>query len=359
MAVTLKDIALLAGVSYQAVSAVINGSGSSRVSKSTREKILRISKEVNYISNAAARSLKGAPSKTIGIMGQITSSGLNSALINEISEILIVNGYNILFSNYGTSNLNAEESLSNLLSRGVDGIIIYNSEDPKIFQSNQTVPYLFYSHNNHKFMDVGADNEYGGYLATKHLLDHGHEKVAMLTVRSHEKNHGRYIGWNRAHEEAGIKVTDDDLVVLRELDGSAKKTIEYIKKRKFTAIFATNDFIGAKFIKALNQHNLRVPEDIAVIGYDGYSFSEFCSASLTTIIQPIRSQAEFGMKLLLERIKKKELNSKPANHLIKPILYKGTSCGCKIKPLDNLYRINTFNMLEKDAKINFNLDVLN
>ena len=358
MSVTLKDIALLAGVSYQAVSAVLNGKGSSRVSESTREKILRISKEVNYVSNVAARSLKGASSKTIGFMGPIMSSGLNSALIGEISQMLIAKGYNILYNDYSSANLKATDALLNLLARGVDGIIIYNSEATRSFEEKQTVPYLFYSHNNHKFMDVGVDNEYGGYLATKHLMEHGHQKVLFLTVREHQKKGSRCMGWRRAHEEAGIAVTEEDIVVLREFDGNVEKTVNYLKRKKVTAIFTSNDFIAVKLIRILFQNGIKVPDDIAVIGYDGYSFCESSTPSLTTVVQPIRPQAEFGVELLLKRIENKELHSVPANHFIKPFLYTGESCGCQGKKIDNFYRINTFNTLEKDAKINFNIDIL-
>jgi LacI family transcriptional regulator len=207
-------------------------------------------------------------------------------------------------------------------------------------------------------MDVGVDNEYGGYLATKHLLEHGHKKVALLTTREYDKKNAKVRGWIRAHKEFGIEVYEADKIVLRHLEGNVKKTVDYIKSKQFTAIFAINDFIGAKAIKILSQHDIRVPEDIAIVGYDGYSFGQFCSPSLTTVIQPIRPQAEIGAKLLLERIKNKEIKSSPANQLIKPILFKGGSCGCQEKTIEHFYRINNFNMLEKDAKINFDIDIL-
>ena len=356
--VTMKDIAMVAGVSRQAVSSALSGNNSCRISEAKRNEIKRIAKELNYVSNAAARSLKGGPSKTIGFMGPIAGSALNSALINEITQMLTAKGYNILHSNYGHSNFDATKTQLSLLARGVDGIIVYNSEDIKDFEQNQTVPYLFYSHNNCKFMDVGVDNEYGGYLATKHLLEHGHKKIALLTTREYDKSVAKVRGWIQAHNEAGIEVSDEDMVILRKLKGNVEKAVDYIKSKQFTAIFATNDFIGAKAIKILSQHNIKVPEDIAIIGYDGYSFGQFCSPSLTTVIQPVRPQTEFGVELLLKRIKNKEIKSAPANHLIKPILYKGSSCGCKEKPIEHFYRINNFNMLEKDAKINFDIDIL-
>jgi len=357
--VTMKDIAILVGVSRQAVSSALNNNDNCRVSEAKRREIKRAARELNYVSNSAALSLKGAPSKIIGFMGPLGGAGLTSTLTTEISQMLIAKGYNILYNEYNWSNRGATEALLNLLARGVDGIIVYCSEEAKIFEVNQTVPYLFFSHNNAAFMDVGVDNEYGGYLATKHLLEHGHEKAALLIIREYKKQNAKLRGWRRAHREAGIRISDEDIIILRELNGSVEKAVAYIKDKKFTAIFAANDFIAAKLIKILTQRQIRVPEDIAVIGYDGYTFCEFTPSSLTTVIQPLREQAEFGVKLLLERIKNKELHSPPAGHLLKPVLYRGGSCGCKPKIIKNFYQINTFDMLEEDAKINFNIDILN
>jgi DNA-binding LacI/PurR family transcriptional regulator len=353
----MKDIAMMVGVSRQAVSSALNGNNSCRISEEKCKEIKRVARELNYVSNSAARSLKGAPSKTIGFMGPMLTSGLNSALINEIAQMLIAKGYNILYNDYTYSNFNATEAVLGLLARGVDGIIIYGSEEVDVLEAKQTVPYLFYSHNNHKRMDVGVDNEYGGYLATKHLLEHGHKKVANLIIQSCQLPNAKNLGWRQAHEEAGIEVNDDDIVILRDLDGSVGSAINHLKRRHVTAIFAFNDFIASKLIKVLTQRGIKVPEDIAVVGYDGYSFSEFCTPSLTTIVQPVRQQAEIGVELLLERIENKELHSKPANKLIKPVLYKGASCGCRERIIDDFYRINVFNTLEKDAKMNFDIDI--
>lgn len=354
----MKDIAMLVGVSRQAVSAALNDTKSCRISEDKCREIKRVARELNYVSNNAARSLKGAPSKTIGFMGPFMSSGLNSALISEISQMLTAEGYNILYNNYAHTSYSATESSLNLLARGVDGIIVYNSEKIKPFMEKQTVPYLFYSHNNYNYMDVGVDNEYGGYIATKHLLEHGHKKVAFITILPPGKK-ARYTGWRRAHHEAGINITDDDMIILRELDGDVDLVIDILKRRKISAVFASNDFIGAKLIKVLTQRGIGVPNDVAVVAYDGYAFSGFCAPSLTTVAQPIREQAEIGVKILLERIATKEISSPPANHLIKPILYAGASCGCQEKTINKLYRINTFDMLEKSAKMNFNTNIFN
>jgi LacI family transcriptional regulator len=354
----MKDIAMIAGVSRQAVSAVLNNTRNSRVSEEKRNKILRLARELNYVPNAAALSLSGNQTKTIGILGSIYDSGFNTELVGEISRILITHGYNILTGYYFPGNYCATTSLNELVSRGVDGVIIHNSEGRATLESNQSVPYLFYSHYTVQGYDVGVNNEQTGYVGTRHLLEHGHKQVIFLTISSHASSGKRKSGWQRAHQEAGIEVSEDLVVNLREFDGRTDRLIEKLKQLRATAIFASNDYIGAKTIKALIQKGIRIPDDIAIVGCDGYSFTEFCPVSLTTVIQPVRPQAEIGAKLLLERIKNKELHSTPAKIEIQPLLHLGGSCGCKEPTLEELYTINSNATLEKDMKMNFGKSII-
>lgn len=278
----------------------------------------------------------------------------HSALVDEAAHLLISRGYNIIYNSSSLSKLSIPQSILQLTARGVDGIIFYDYDDVKSLNINQTVPYMFFSDK----LDVGIDREYGGYMATKHLLEHGHNKVLLMMIQSWETQHPRYSGWQRAHAEAGIEVGHNDVIILRELNGCVNKVVDCLKRKKVTAVYAFNDYIGAKLITVLLQNNIRVPEDIAVIGNDGHSFTEFFPIPLTTVITPVRPQAEIGVELFLERVKKKELHSPPAKHLIKPVLHIGASCGCKVKPIKNFYRFQAFDMLEKDAKMNFDIDII-
>lgn len=354
MAVTMKDIGMLAGVSRQAVSAVLNKTSNSRVAPEKRDKILRIAKELNYVPNFAARALKGGQTGNIGVIGSLFGSTLNTSLLYEISQILEVKGYNLLYSN--VDNVTDVSVFEKLVAKGVDGVIVFNKVDGKLIRKKFNIPCLFYSHANKDFMDVGIDNEYGSWLATKHLLEHGHEKVLMMSIQSIAES--RIAGWKRAHIEQGKEVSINlDTIILRELDGDVKKTIALLKKMKVTAIHATNDYIAAKLIAALFENGIRVPEDIAVVGYDGNSFCQFSRIPLTTIVQQVRPQAEIGAELLLKRIEAKEYMTEPANVLIKPLLFQGASCGCKAPPLNKLYRLNSYMMLEKDLKMNFDENI--
>jgi len=130
-----------------------------------------------------------------------------------------------------------------------------------------------------------------------------------------------------------------------------------IKRLKVTAVHTHNDSIAAKLMKALLQRGVGVPDDIAVVGFDGSSFAEFCPIPLTTVVQPIRKQAEAITELLFERIGKAEIRAPAANILILPLLYRGGSCGCPARTVDKLYRINSPNTLELDYRLNSGIDI--
>lgn len=356
MSVTMKDIAMLAGVSQQAVSAALSGGGSSRVSKEKREKILKFANELNYVPNAAALILSGEKTKAIGMLGAI-GSGLQATLVGEASDILTSKGYNSLIGNYGYANYCATASLARLVSHGVDGVMIMNSDNRAELERLQKVPYVFCTGNHRDPFDVGIDNELTGYIGTNHLLTHGHGKVAFLSVMTPLPGYARLAGWRRAHLERGMDVDDGMIVVMREFDGNVKSLIKILQKLKITAIFASNDYVAAKTMKALIENGVRVPDDIAIVGCDGRSFVDFCPVSLSTVIQPVRKVVELSVDLLLKRIEAGELCAEPANIKINPVIRIGASCGCTAKTIQKLYRINTFEVIEKDMMVNFAEDI--
>ncbi len=352
MAVTIKDIAQLAGVSFQAVSATLNGNGSSRVSQAKREKILAIAKELNYVPNTVARSLVGGQTRTIGIIGGAAHSIWNNLIAAECSEYLLTKGYTTLtahaiFSDYATAAPHLR-----LIHHGVDGLIILNSNKENSMQDLE-VPRVFGSHYNKCGYDVGINNQLTGYIGTKHLLEHGHEKVLYLNIKLLPSDE-RIAGWRLAHLEKGIEINDDYILSLNQVEGSFEKLMQTLKKLQITAIFSSNDYVAGRTMRYLTDQGIRMPDDVAIIGCDGASFTEFCYPPLATVQQPIRPQVEKIVELLLERIEKKELNSPLAGISIEPNLLPNASCGCPARPLVSHYRLNSAASLERDQKLNFN-----
>lgn len=353
MSVTMKDIAILAGVSKQTVAAALSGNGSSRVSAAKKEMIRKLAQELHYIPNAAALALSGQQTKSIGIVASMSQSW-NNVLAGEICQLLPTYGYNTLTSHLEWGNLCGEGSVYELISRGVDGLIILNLGSRERIRKLR-VPHVLGSHMQNDGYDVGVDNHRTGYVGTRHLIEHGHRQVAYITIQKPDKL--RLAGWRQAHLDCGIDISDDYILQFRKIDGQIGALIDFLRRKEIKAIFASNDYVAALLMRSLIDCGMKVPEDIAIVGCDGYSFAEFCPVPLTTVLQPVRKQAEAIVELILKRIQDRELSSEPANINVEPKLWIGGSCGCPVRKLPQLYRISAAATLEKVYKLNYNQDI--
>lgn len=188
MAVTLKDIAAKAKVSRPAVSLFLNDPDTQHVSAENKRRIQEAAAELNYRPNYAARSLRGGASMTIGIVGGLFSVPVHDAINNALMHELWQHGYQVLL---GQSTHNRKESsiYADLEARNVDAMIITSaaSEEEKIKIS---VPHVSVTHNQKQF-DIAVDMESGGYLAGKHLIEHGHRRIAYVSSNTG----GRTFSW--------------------------------------------------------------------------------------------------------------------------------------------------------------------
>ena len=129
----------------------------------------------------------------------------------------------------------------------------------------------------------------------------------------------------------------------------------FILPGKIDAIFTPNDLHGAALLQQLTQYGIRVPEDIAMVGCDGFSFVEFTTPSLTTVVQPVHELAQQCVDMLLHRIKEHIHGIILERAVIPPRLWLGGSCGCADHAPELLYQLNTTGNLEKDYRLNFNI----
>lgn len=320
MAVTLKDIATRAKVSRPAVSLFMNNSATKHVSAENKKRILKAIDQLGYRPNYAARSLRGGSSMTIGIVGGMFSVPVHDAINNALMQELWKHGYQALMGENIHQNTTTKNICAELESRGVDALIITSaaSEQEK---ENISVPFISVTHNQTCF-DIAVDMEYGGYLAGKHLIEHGHQKISY--VSSPAGGQGRFNGLERALSEAGLNSCKK--FQLKRNSKSYESEIMDLIKDGVSAFFCINDFTAAAVMGVLQRMGIRIPADAAVIGFDGLAFTEFTSPPLTTIAQPVQELAVESVKLLLNKLKgvKKESTKK----LIKPYLVHGGSCGC-------------------------------
>ncbi len=348
MPVTQKDIAMLMGISRQAVAAALEGDGSSRVSARTREKVQKLARELNYIPNAAARKLRGGDSRTIGILAP---SGMphSNTVYAEVCHILRSSAYTVLTMDHAAGEL--PQLCHQLASCGVCGIIVMDCiNTPSKLLPMPDLPIVF-CRTKLGWSDIDTDKELTGYLGTKHLLDHGYGRVDFLSGHG-TMNSRREQGWKRALQEAG---STGEIISMSEYDGNAARLISRLQESRVRAMFCSNDFLAAKLMRALSASGIRVPEDIALVGCDGFSFVEFTTPSLTTVVQPVHELAQQCVDMLLHRIKEHIHGIILERAVIPPRLWLGGSCGCADHAPELLYQLNTTGNLEKDYRLNFNV----
>ena len=345
MAVTMKQIADMVGVSRTAVSAVLNNKYNCRIAPAKRDRIIQVAKELNYKTNYAALQLLGKPSENIAIISGSTMRTIQSEFFGALNNKLIKHGFQNYYGMVSDSD-SMEKTISALSSRGIDGIITAFIEFD--FEKERKIPLINVAGSFGR-NDVMIDLEHGAYIATKHLIEHGHRRIGFVGIGLNN-NSAKVRGFKRAMTESDLPCTDEFILEIMHNKMATDKILSLCHSKKITAMLASNDYIGGKLMVFLRHHGLRVPEDIAIIGFDGMSFCEFTLTPLTTIIQPISKMAQVAFDLLMN---KKEQATSQETVLIKPELYIGSSCGCKKHNYDMIYWGDTMPILEELA---YNVD---
>lgn len=324
--VTIKDVANRAGVSPMTVSRVINKKDG--VNKKTREKVMEVVKELNYVPNTVARSMVTKSTKTIGILIATIVNPFYSQIVLGAEEEALKNGYNVILCNAG-DHKKAQRYINLMIEKCADGIICFllNIGKDEMDTINSVNMKCVLVDNEKKKINTSAvltNNVMGGYLAAKHLIDLGHTRIAHIhgafkynpkKKKYYEETYqfelwrDRYSGFSQAIEEAGV-VFDKRYLV--EGNGSTQVAVEsgFLAMKKLleldnppTAVFAANDLMAMGAINAIYSEGLKVPEDISIVGYDDIDLSKEFYPKLTTVSQPRNRVGKEAVKLLIESLK--------------------------------------------------------
>jgi LacI family transcriptional regulator len=318
MAATLKDIARRAGVTAATVSMVINNKA--KISNATREKILTIAKELNYYPNITARGLATKKLNAIGVVVPNLASSFVIRILQGIKSTLRdVNYTLLLFDTIGGSETEAE-LLARVVQQGrVDGIIIISSslsDDDLKTISTEKLPAIMVAKRSDLLSSIYVDHENASYEAVKYLLDKGHERIAIVTINKTNLSIDQRInGYKRAlssenvslSEELFFEVTEDNM-----LDGTyiAPKILNH--PRKPTAIFCpAGDMVAIGIVKEYVKRGVKIPDQMAVVGYDDIPAAEVIEPTLTTVRQPKLEMGDNAINMIIDKISGKyELKSK-------------------------------------------------
>ncbi|GAE28787.1 LacI family DNA-binding transcriptional regulator [Alkalihalobacillus hemicellulosilyticus] len=308
---SIKDVAKVAKVSTATVSHVINGTR--YVANETKDKVFLAMKELDYKPNLVAKSLRSRKSMIIGLIVPMqytdTSNFFFMSIANGIETIVKQQGYNLILGN-SHENIQTEiEQIKLFNSQLIDGLIIaptadnmepylehFNGEYPVVFIDRKPVGYNG---------DLVIADSYNSTLeAITLLMKKGHKKIGFITGKlGISTSDERLTAYKKAYEQNDLPI---DTLCIKEgescFDSGYKFAEELVENQKITAIFVANNVMTMGALRYLNENHLKVPDDVAIIGFDDYDWMKITSPPISVIKQPSFEMGEEAVRILLERI---------------------------------------------------------
>ncbi|KQQ03578.1 MULTISPECIES: LacI family DNA-binding transcriptional regulator [unclassified Rathayibacter] len=306
--VTMRDVAKAAGVSVATVSHVVNDKPGARIGEGARLRVQEAVARLGYRPNALAKTLRHGSSRFIGLVADaIATTPFAGQIIHGAQDEAWRQGYVLLIANSDGNRAAEDEAIAMMLEHQVHGILYstwYHREIvvPEMLQETDTVLVNCFAPGS-GLPAVVPDEEQGGRTATEELLAAGHRRIAFInTTTVSPARSGRLAGYRSALDAAGLPF-DEDLVVEAspEQEGGYLAT-ERILASRAGAVFCHNDRVAMGLYDGLREHGLRIPEDVAVIGFDNQDvIAAHLRPPLTTVALPHYELGAAGVRLLLSR----------------------------------------------------------
>jgi len=312
--VTLKDLARKLRLSVSTVSRALRDVQD--INPETKQQVLALAEELNYEPNFIAKSLVNKNTKMIGVILPVIASRYFADALSGMMEIADSKGYHIMFCQSDESVEKEELSIKKLVSIRAAGILISVSKDTsntELFLKVQKkgIPIVFFDRvlENIDATKVTVDQHHSAYLAVEHLIKRGYKRIAhvagpkQLSIAAERLN-----GYLQALAEHNLPVNEDFIQYCEDFEKNAHEKAEVLFNldTKPDAIFAVNDASAIICIKHLEKLGYKIPEDVAVVGYNNDPISEVVSPCLTTIKQPSYEVGKLATKLLIEEIEGKQ-----------------------------------------------------
>lgn len=306
---TIYDVASLAGVSITTVSRVLNSPG--HVAKLSRKKVVDAMKELNFVPKAEAIARARKDFKRIGVLTPFSTEPSFVQRIRSITRALSETDYELI-----TYSVESEEQLSGYLSmlpvsNRIDGLIILAlpvKEEEILLFKEYDFPVVLVEISNPLVSSIEIDNKVGGKLAAEYLVSKGYKSFGFIgeggePAYSLHATEQRFDGFNTSLKKTGFKLNSENVSFHQfgmSFSVEAVKKILSMKNRP-DSIFAASDLQAVGVIKAAREMNLKVPEDIAVIGFDDIDLADYMG--ITTINQSLDQSGQTAVELLIEQIK--------------------------------------------------------
>ncbi len=335
--VTLHDVARDAGVSIKTVSRVINGEP--YVSPSTRARVHEAIERLGYRPNEVARSLKGKRSKMIGLMIADISNPFYAVIAKAVEEEARARGYSVVLCASGEDVEVEREYVELLFRKRLDGLLLVPAANGHEYLLREIAAGLHVVALDRPIDDPEVDavlveNQEGAYRATLHLVEHGHKRIGFIGAGKQLYTlQERLAGYQKALEEHGLQ----SLVRLDAPDppSAADAMRELLDSPdRPTAVFCMNNLITIGVLEALEERGLRVPDDMATVGFDDFDLAGLLRPRLTLVRQPVDELGRQGARLLFERLE--GLYTAAARRIVLPTkLMVRESCGCSYEQVSS------------------------
>jgi LacI family transcriptional regulator len=308
ISITIKDIAKELGVSYSSISRALNGKDG--VSRATKDRIIKTAQKMGYEPNDLARGLVNKVSNTVGVIIPDINNPFFGEIVAGITDASNENNYNIFLCISGWNPAIEKEYFNALRKKRVDGVIIKSAGNSGEYDDIKTPLMMIERDSKYRDHDsVEVDNEFGGYLAVKHLLDCGYRRLAfILGKEDHLAFQRRLKGAVKALEEYLIPFDQESMVIEGSfsIEGgrqAAKRLFE--RGDAVDGIFCLNDIIALGVLQYCDENNIKVPGEVGVVGFDNISYAGLPQIRLTTIHQPKYELGKMLFETLLDEIRNK------------------------------------------------------
>ncbi|SFD69588.1 transcriptional regulator, LacI family [Lentibacillus persicus] len=330
--ITIADVAERAGVSKSTVSQYLN-ERYEYMGEQTKERVAAAIQDMGYRPNIVARSLKQKKSTTIGVIVANISHEFSTQIVKSIEDYCNAADFHIIVCNAEDDPAKEKKYIDMLRAKQIEGIIVFpTSTNIELYKELTLEDYpLVFIDRNVPEVDVSSimlDNKRAAALAVEEFVNHDYSRIGILTnstVNNVTTRIERVDGFREALHSHGLEVNEDYIksVELNYIQDELSKMMHLSVPPD--AILAGNDLVLAEILKYTKQYNLKIPDDLAVIGIDDVSFASIYNPELTTIAQPTSKMGMDAAKLLLNRIKGISENGQK-HYRYEPTLMRRSSC---------------------------------
>ncbi len=320
--ITIKDIARLCDVGVSTVSRAINNHPD--INPETKNMIMQVIKEHNYIPNNSARNLKRQDAKAIAVLVKGITNSFFTEMIQVMEERIKEERYSLVLHHVDFNEDEVDVALELVKEKRLRGIIFLGGyflhSEEKLSQLK--VPFVLCttgaapeSFNRKTYSSVSVDDEKEGYKITNYLCKLGHKNIAIIGAKQTDESIGklRLEGYKRALRDNGIPIRDELILPMKPYIEDYSFENGYVVMKEFiqkkvpcTAVFSISDIMAIGACRALYEAGLKIPDDISIVGYDGVRVGEYYKPALTTLKQPVTEMAKETTVILFDYIRKKK-----------------------------------------------------